>query len=87
MMGWKQPKVLTKAKTVNMIAAKVASGIHELLRFVVHSAVKLVALRMVEVRRGESQEETNWPWEQMGGAGDSMAGPCVGTRPLDVKVR
>ena len=70
----KQPKVLTKAKTENVIAAKVASGIHELLR-------------SVEVRRGESREKANWPWEQMGGADDSMAGPCVGRRLLDVKVR
>jgi len=59
----KQSKVLTKAKTVNVIAAKVTSGIQELLRFVGHSAVKLVALQMVEVRRGESQEEADWPWE------------------------
>jgi hypothetical protein len=62
-MGLKQSKVLTKAKTVNVIAAKVTSGIQELLRFVGHSAVKLVALQMVEVRRGESQDEANWLWE------------------------
>ena len=59
----KQSKVLTKAKTVNVIAAKVASGIHELLRFVGHSAVKLFALRTVKVRRGESQEGANRLWE------------------------
>ena len=55
--------MLTKAKTVNVIAAKVTSGIQELLQFVGHSAVKLVALRMGKVRRGESQDEANWLWE------------------------
>jgi hypothetical protein len=32
-MGKKQSKVLTKAKTVNVIAAKVISGVQELLQF------------------------------------------------------
>lgn len=59
----KQSKVLTKAKTVNVIAAKVTSGKQELLRSVGHSAVEPAVLRMVELRRGESQEEPNWLWE------------------------
>jgi len=52
-MGLKQSKVLTKAKTVNVIAAKVTSG----------KQVEPAVLRMVELRRGESQEEPNWLWE------------------------